>query len=51
MKNKKILILYLIILNFSLSVFCAAPANSGKILYRLASPIGPTTGYIEVNGW
>lgn len=51
MKKKNILIACIIILIFSLSVFCATPANSGKILYRLASPTGPTLGYTAANGW
>lgn len=52
MKNKTELIVVLIILKSCISlVFCAAPANSGKILYRLANPVGPTSGYTATNGW
>lgn len=51
MKNSSYLIGLLLILNLISIIYCAPPPNSGKILYRLANPTGPTSGYTGANGW
>lgn len=51
MKNIKYLILFLILLNFTSVVYCSTQVNSGKVLYRLADPTGPTSAFSAANGW